>query len=58
LRTDHSAIKYLFTTRNMKGRLARWSLLLQEFDMQIDYKNKKYLLASREKPPAHQKFLI
>ncbi|KAK6090307.1 hypothetical protein P3W45_000664 [Vairimorpha bombi] len=26
LRTDHSAIKYLFTTRNMKGRLARWSL--------------------------------
>ena len=37
LRTDHSAIKYLFTTCNIKGRLARWSLLLQEFDVQIEY---------------------
>ncbi|KAF9763057.1 Retrovirus-related Pol polyprotein from transposon 17.6 [Nosema granulosis] len=30
LRTDHYAIKYLFTSRNMKARLARWSLTLQD----------------------------
>ncbi|KAF9760912.1 Retrovirus-related Pol polyprotein from transposon 17.6 [Nosema granulosis] len=31
LRTDHYAIKYLFTSRNMKARLARWSLMLQAY---------------------------
>ncbi|KAF9758282.1 Retrovirus-related Pol polyprotein from transposon, partial [Nosema granulosis] len=33
--TDHSAITFLFTSRNMKARLARWSLILQEYDMDI-----------------------
>ncbi|GJR73881.1 reverse transcriptase domain-containing protein [Tanacetum coccineum] len=37
--TNHSAIKYLFSKRDVKPRLIRWILLLQEFDIEI--KNKK-----------------
>ncbi|GJQ94374.1 reverse transcriptase domain-containing protein [Tanacetum coccineum] len=33
--TDHSAIKYLFTKKDVKPRLMRWILLLQEFDVII-----------------------
>ncbi|MGL4850115.1 MAG: reverse transcriptase domain-containing protein, partial [Clostridium sp.] len=37
LRTDHKALTYLFKSRNMKARLARWSLLIQEYDFDITY---------------------
>ena len=37
--TDHYAIKYLMTKKDVKPRLIRWVLLLQEFDVQI--KDKK-----------------
>ena len=37
--TDHSALKYLLTKQDAKGRLIRWILLLQEFNLQI--KDKK-----------------
>ena len=37
--TDHSALKYLLTKQNVKARLIRWVLLLQEFNLQI--KDKK-----------------
>nr|GFC86340.1 reverse transcriptase domain-containing protein [Tanacetum cinerariifolium] len=30
--TDHSALKYLFAKKDVKARLLRWILLLQEFD--------------------------
>ncbi|RVW12885.1 Retrovirus-related Pol polyprotein from transposon 17.6 [Vitis vinifera] len=33
--TDHSALKYLLTKQDAKGRLIRWILLLQEFNLQI-----------------------
>ncbi|WKA10547.1 hypothetical protein VitviT2T_028112 [Vitis vinifera] len=33
--TDHSALKYLLTKQDVKARLIRWILLLQEFDLQI-----------------------
>ena len=33
--TDHLAIKYLMTKKDMKPRLIRWVLLLQEFDVEI-----------------------
>ncbi|KAA3486817.1 Retrovirus-related Pol polyprotein from transposon 17.6 [Gossypium australe] len=33
--TDHSAIKYLVTKKDVKPRLIRWILLLQEFDLEI-----------------------
>ncbi|RVW63668.1 Transposon Tf2-8 polyprotein [Vitis vinifera] len=32
---DHSALKYLLTKQDVKARLIRWILLLQEFDLQI-----------------------
>ena len=37
--TDHSALKYMLTKQNVKARLIRWVLLLQEFNLQI--KDKK-----------------
>jgi hypothetical protein len=37
--TDHAALKYLLTKKNVKPRLIRWILLLQEFDLEI--KDKK-----------------
>ncbi|WKA01467.1 hypothetical protein VitviT2T_019748 [Vitis vinifera] len=37
--TDHSALKYLLTKQDAKARLIRWSLLLQEFNIQV--KDKK-----------------
>ena len=37
--TDHSALKYLLTKKEVKARLIRWVLLLQEFNLQI--KDKK-----------------
>ena len=36
--TDHSAIKYLMTKKDVKPRLIRWVLLLQEFDLEIEDK--------------------
>ena len=39
IHTDHAAIKYLMGKKNVKPRLIRWVLLLQEFDLKI--KDKK-----------------
>nr|GFC49829.1 reverse transcriptase domain-containing protein [Tanacetum cinerariifolium] len=33
--TDHSALKYLFANKDVKARLLRWILLLQEFDFKV-----------------------
>nr|GFC56723.1 reverse transcriptase domain-containing protein [Tanacetum cinerariifolium] len=33
--TDHSALKYLFAKKDVKARLLRWILLLQEFDFHV-----------------------
>lgn len=33
--TDHSAIRYLISKKDVKPRLIRWILLLQEFDLEI-----------------------
>ena len=37
--TDHAALKYLLNKKDIKTRLIRWVLLLQEFDIEI--KDKK-----------------
>jgi hypothetical protein len=37
--TNHATLKYLFTKKDVKLRLIRWILLLQEFDLEI--KDKK-----------------
>nr|GFA75663.1 DNA-directed DNA polymerase [Tanacetum cinerariifolium] len=40
--TDHSALKYLFAKKDVKARLLRWILLLQEFDFKgIDTRGAK-----------------
>ena len=43
--TDHSAIKYLITKKDVKLRLIRWVLLLQEFDLEIKDKGIENLVA-------------
>ena len=35
---DHMAIKYLVNKAELIGRLARWGLLLEEFDYTVEYK--------------------
>jgi hypothetical protein len=36
--TDHSALTYLFNQVDIRGRLVRWILALQEFEFEIRYK--------------------
>jgi hypothetical protein len=33
--TDHAALKYLLTKKDVKPRLIQWILLLLEFDLEI-----------------------
>lgn len=33
--TDHATIRYLFNKKDVKPRLIRWILLLQEFEIEI-----------------------
>ena len=36
--TDHAALQYMMSKRESKGRLTRWALYLQQFDMEIKYR--------------------
>ena len=38
LQTDHSALRNLLTNKVAQGRLARWSIKLQEFDMEVQHR--------------------
>jgi hypothetical protein len=39
IRTDNCALSFLMKTKNPSGRLARWSLLLQAFDFEIEHRS-------------------
>ncbi|KAE9038084.1 hypothetical protein PR001_g8114 [Phytophthora rubi] len=36
--TDHAALKWLMTRPDLAGRLHRWSLVLQEYEFQVEYR--------------------
>ena len=36
--TDHNPLKYLVNKADLSGRIARWIILLQEFNYEIQYK--------------------
>ena len=36
--TDHNALKWLMGIKNVEGRLARWSLLIQQYDFDIQHR--------------------
>jgi len=38
LHTDHSALRNLLTNKVAQGRLAWWSIKLQEFDMEVQHR--------------------
>ena len=38
LRTDHQAIKWLFSLKEPKGRIQRWIEMLSAYDFQIEYR--------------------
>ena len=41
IETDHEALCWLRTKTDLAGRLARWSLCLQENDVEIQYRSAK-----------------
>ncbi len=39
VRTDHNSLNWLISLQDPAGRLARWRILLSEFDYSIDYRH-------------------
>lgn len=41
IRTDHSALKWLMTASDLEGRLHRWALTRQEYQLHVEYRSDK-----------------
>jgi len=41
IHTDHNAVRWLMNIREPTGRLARWALLLQQYDFEISHRSGK-----------------
>ena len=39
---DHESLKWLFNWKELTGREARWTQILQEFDLQLRYQKGKF----------------
>ena len=37
IQTDHSALKYLFGQKDLTPRLARWTLIIQGFNYEVQH---------------------
>ena len=44
--TDHEPLKWIMTTEKLTGKLARWSLLLQEYDFTVEHRKGVVVLNS------------
>ena len=42
VRTDHESLKWLSNQKELTGRKARWTQILQEFDLQLRYQKGKF----------------
>jgi hypothetical protein len=38
VQTDHNALTWLMTSQNLTGKLARWSLILQEYNFTVEHR--------------------
>ena len=38
IRTDHGALKYLFSFKDPQGQMARWLQVLDTYDFEIEHK--------------------
>lgn len=56
VKTDHQPLRWLMNTKSPSGRLARWALTLQEFDLRIDYTPGKtnVIADTLSRPPCSQ----
>ena len=36
--TDHEPLKWIMTTQKLAGKLAKWSLLLREYDFKVEHR--------------------